>query len=197
MNNRACPQPPLPFTGVPPVAAAANKANGKVDFAFSPPARPRNARAGCEAAGRAGEGRSLARRSQPAAALPARGRGGERGPGSLPGGPRCLLRAGPRPGSLSHCVVGRGEGYPAPATTKREKRDSGRSGIVMAALGGGGCPGVRPVGRRGFRRAGRGERAQLLPRGLRRAGARSGEPAWPCLRPPAPRRRSSEKLRQG
>lgn len=52
-------------------------------------------------------------------------------------------------------------------------------------------PGRAPRREKGFRRAGRGERAQLLPSGLRRAEASSGKPAWagpgragPCLQLP-------------
>lgn len=112
---------------------------------------------------------------------------GERGAGSQPGGPLRPLRASPRPGSIGES----GERSPPAATT-------GRSGTVTAAPGGGGCPGVRPVGRRGgFQRAERGKRVQRLPSGLRGAGARSGEPAWPCLRLPAPQRRELRAAKAG
>ncbi|CAN8184341.1 unnamed protein product [Coccothraustes coccothraustes] len=87
---------------------------------------------------------------------------------------------GPHPGSLFHYVVESGE------FTLR--RCYGRSRIEMAVLGGADRPGVRPVRNRGLGWTGRGERAQLLPSELHRAGGRWGRPAWPCLRLPARQR---------
>lgn len=107
VNNGACPQSPVPFISVPP-AAAANKAAGKVGFALASrhaqaplsPNLPTAERQRCQ--GKAGclPGPASGR-------PPGRGRGRERGRGTNPG---ACGAGGQRPDSLSHHVVGSGEG---------------------------------------------------------------------------------------